>query len=74
MCFISKKVKQLAMSKSKVELYEVYEKLEDDLKRLLYAGQDKILKKEKKKYNLIIKALKFQNTKSYEKKISKHTR
>lgn len=74
MCFISKKVKQLAMSKSKVELYEEYEKLEDNLKRFLYAGQDKTLKDEKKEYNLIIKALKYQNTKSYEKKISKHTR
>lgn len=74
MCFVSKKVKQLAMSKSKVDLYNDYEKSEEECKRLLYSGQDKTLKKEKKQNILLMKALKYQNSKSYEKKISKHTR
>ena len=73
MCFVSKKVK-LAMSKSKVDLYNEYEKSEEELKRTLYAGQDKTLKKEQKQNILLAKALKYQNSKSYAKKISKHAR
>lgn len=74
MCFVSKKVKKIAMSKSKVDLYNDYEKSEEECKRLLYAGQDKTLKKEEKNNKLLIKALKYQNSKSYVKKISKYTR
>ena len=74
MCFVSKKVKKLAMSKSKVDLYNEFEQSEEELKRSLYAGQDKTLKKEKKQNILLAKALKYQNTKQYAKKISKHAR
>lgn len=74
MLFVSKKVKKLAMSKSKVDLYAEYEQSEDNCKRLLYAGQDKTLKKEKKQNKLLAKVLSYQNTKQYAKKISKHVR
>lgn len=74
MCFVSKKVRKMAMSESKVDLYNEYETSEENCKRLLYAGQDKTLKKEIRKNNLLKKALKYQNSKSYTKKISKHTR
>ena len=74
MCFVSKKVKKMAMSKSKVELYSEFEASEENCKRLLYAGQDKTLKKEVRKRNLLKKAMQYQSSKSYTKKISKHTR
>ena len=74
MCFVSKKVKKMAMSKSKVELYSEFEASEENCKRMLYAGQDKTLKKEVRKRNLLKKAMQYQSSKSYTKKISKHTR
>ena len=67
----SKQVKQKALTTSAVDLKNEYAELEDNMKFLLFTGQKQKLKECKKSHKQLQKALLYQHTKAYQKKIFK---
>ena len=69
--FYSNAEKKLALSLSHIELKSAFDDLEEQLKYSYFVGINCELKNVKRKYKLYYKAICFQNTKRYAKKIDK---
>lgn len=69
MCFVSKKIKEKALSRSQGDLRAEYDNLQEELKYYAFTGQKKKIKSEKSKLKALRKAIIFQHTRKYVKKI-----
>ncbi len=69
MCCISKKVKEKALKTSQKQLKEEYMASEEKLKFYHFTAQKKLLNDELKKHRVLEKAMMYQHTKRYAKKI-----
>ena len=71
MCKFNKKVKQLALNSSPQELFAQFQQYDDNLKYLSFAGSKQKVLEILKEQKSVAKAIIYQNTKSYCRKLRK---